>query len=383
MPIRHDTAECDVCQVISDNPGLTNTQLGYLADTSERSIRRHKTPLETTPPMANVPDQFFTDIPTEIVTSRGRSILTPDGWEKITYDPKKLALVKALEYDDIEKALADYRPPATAVSAKVSTEVLCIADLQVGKVASGGGSKELVDRVMKSVTAFEERVRVTRPGEILLLELGDLVENFSNLSTQRATNDLDMTLQIRIARRLLSEIVKRVAHLAPKVVLVSVPSNHGAVRIEGTKDFASNPNNDWGIEINHQLEEVFSNREGFEHVEFLRTEGHQESLTYTCLDGTVIGVVHGHQASNPTKISDWWKGQSHGRRHGLHLVDILFHGHYHHLSITQTGDERWIIGTPSSDGGSDWFVNKTGEVSTSGMLMLEVSNRNWVNPKIV
>ncbi len=376
----HKPADCEICSVLETHPTATNAEVKALGGGiwGERTIRRHR----NTPRLDDV-DAFF-NVPTSIITSRGKSTRLADGsWEKVTYRPQDEALLNALKYDDIEKALADYRPPATAVSAKVSTEVLCIADLQVGKVASGGGSKELVDRVMKSVTAFEERVRVTRPGEILLLELGDLVENFSNLSTQRATNDLDMTLQIRIARRLLSEIVKRVAHLAPKVVLVSVPSNHGAVRIEGTKDFASNPNNDWGIEINHQLEEVFSNREGFEHVEFLRTEGHQESLTYTCLDGTVIGVVHGHQASNPTKISDWWKGQSHGRRHGLHLADLLFHGHYHHLSITQTGDERWIIGTPSSDGGSDWFVNKTGEVSTSGMLMLEVSNRNWVNPKIV
>lgn len=376
----HKPADCEICSVLESHPTATNAEVKALGGGiwGERTIRRHR----NTPRLDDV-DPFFS-VPTAIVTSRGKSTRLPDGsWEKITYRPQDEALLNALQYDDIERALADYTPPTPLPTRNPVAEVLCIADLQVGKVSSGGGSMELVERVLRSVAAFEKRVQDTRPGEILLLELGDLVENFSNLSTQRATNDLDMTLQIRVARRLLTEIVKRVAHLAPKVVLVSVPSNHGAVRIEGTKDFASNPNNDWGIEINHQLEEVFSNREGFEHVQFLRTEGHQESLTYTCLDGTVIGVVHGHQASNPTKIGDWWKGQSHGRRHGLHLADILFHGHYHHLSVTQTGDERWIIGTPSSDGGSDWFVNKTGEVSTSGMLMLGVSDRNWTNPKIV
>ena len=34
--LRHDPASCEVCAVIQDNPTLTNTQLGYLAETSER-----------------------------------------------------------------------------------------------------------------------------------------------------------------------------------------------------------------------------------------------------------------------------------------------------------------------------------------------------------
>ena len=83
--MRHDPVSCEVCAVIQDNHTLTNTQLGYLAKTSERSIRRHKKPNLTPNPLPSTPEQFFTDVPTEIVTSRGRSIMTSDGWEKITY----------------------------------------------------------------------------------------------------------------------------------------------------------------------------------------------------------------------------------------------------------------------------------------------------------
>lgn len=381
--MRHNPDNCHVCSVIRDNSDLSNVAVAQLAHTTESSVRRHKIPMHD-PLLAK--DSFFTEIPEAIITSRGTSRRLSDGsWEKITYRPQDLALYEAAKYDDLEQAIAKF-PPAPNMEpegfGRGATEVLCLSDFQLGKTEANGGTKETVARVLRAVDRFVAKCQVSKPAEIFLFELGDVLENFDNTGTQRGTNDLDLTMQIRTARRLLLEVLYRVRDLAPRIVFVSIPSNHCSVRISGTKDLASTSNNDWGIEISHQLADCTSGREGWGHIEFVRTEGHDEALTVTTQDGTVIGAVHGHQANNHNKVGDWWRGQSHGRRNNLHNADLLLHGHYHNLSVSQSGDARWIIGTPSSDGGSSWFTNKTGESSVAGMAAFTVVNGMWHDLRI-
>lgn len=359
--------------------------IAALAQTSESSVRRHKTPISD---LLAAKDGFFTDIPEAIITSRGSSRRLSDGsWEKITYRPQDLARYEAAKYDDLERAIAEFRPPQSAFHKPKAggygpSESLCLSDFQLGKTEANGGTQATIARVLGGIERFSQQCWRTSPQELILFELGDVLEGFDNLATQRGTNDLDLTMQIRTARRLLLEILYRVRDLAPKITFVSVPSNHCGVRISGTKDFASTPNNDWGIEVSHQLEEVLADREEWSHVSFKRTEGFNTALTVTTLDGTVIGAFHGDDANNQNKVGDWWKGQSHGRRNNLHNADILLHGHFHNLSVAQSGDARWIIGTSSSDGGSSWFTNKTGESSLAGLTAFSVSDKMWSNLRI-
>lgn len=387
--LRHDPVSCEVCAVIQDNPTLTNTQLAYLADTSDRSIRRHKKPNPTPNPLPSTPEQFFTDVPTEIVTSRGRSILTPDGsWEKITYRPQDMAVYEAFTFDDVEKAIAGFVvPPAPTPIRGKHTAVLCLSDFQLGKVDENGGTPETLDRILRSVEAFCTSLRFNQPAHILMAELGDLIEGFDNTGTQRATNDQDLTTQIRTSRRLLIEIIMRVSKASPGtgITFLTVPSNHCQVRVPG-KDLASTPNNDWGVELNHQLEDVLHDRPEFAHVKFLRpANNHAEAVVFTTPCGVVVGAVHGHQSKSPDKVGTWWTGQSHGRRNGLHTADILLHGHYHSLRVSQSGDSRWVIGTPSADNGSAWFTNKTGETSVAGILAFDVQAGQvpWFNLRLL
>lgn len=383
--MRHNPTNCEVCSAIQNNPNLSNVAIARLAGTTEASVRRHKVPVSD---VLGTKDEFFTDIPEAIITSRGRSIRTPDGsWQKVTYRPQDLAMYESRTYDDLERALANYTPepapPEDPAQPYGATEVLCLADFQLGKVASNGGTQETVDRVLHAVDRFCDKVRRTHPIEILLFDLGDSLEGFDNVSSQRGTNDLDLTLQLRTVRRLFLEIIMRLAPLTPKLVFVSIPSNHCQVRVGGgNKDLASTPNNDWGIEVSHQLEDVLADRHEYRHVSLIRTGGHDEAITYTTHDGTVIGAVHGHQANKQEQVGNWWRGQSHGRRNNLHNADLLLFGHFHNLSVAQSGDARWAIGASSADGGSDWFTNKTGESSIAGMTAFSVSDGMWRDLRI-
>jgi len=369
--------DCPICAAI--DPSLSNVQNGNRLDVSEATIRRHRA--------ANQEIDSFFGIPNEIITSRGKTVRLVDGsYEKVTYSPAKAALLETLKYDDIEKAIGSFNfsRVVSKIDTKPQTFILCLADFQVGKAReAGGGTPELIERVMTSLHNGVERAKEEHPQEIVLLDLGDGIEGFSNTGSQAQTNDIDLTTQIRTFRRLMIEAIKLFAPLTPRLTYITVPSNHCQLRAPGGKDLASVPENDFGIEVSYQLEDVLKDRPEYSHVRFVRPAPYAEALTHRTVDGTILGAVHGHQAKSPEKIAEWWKGQSHGRRDGLESADILLHGHYHSARMQQSGDARWVFGAPTSDNGSQWFTNKTGETSQSGMLALNVSNGSWNNVEIL
>lgn len=372
--------DCATCASITYNdncnPSLSNVRLAAKIGTSEASIRRHRAAVDL-----NDVDPFF-DVPEAIITSRGTSRRLADGsWEKITYRPQDKAIYEALSYDDIERAIENYTPQVPELDYGPETAVLCVADLQVGKSDLLGGTPELIERVNRSFDAFEAYVLAYPVEHIVIGDLGDVIENFTNTNQQRETNDIDLTTQVRTARRLLLEAIKRFAPLAPTLTYVAVPSNHCQVRTGlGNKSAASTVQNDWGLEIAQQIGDVLreSDNPVFDGVTIAGPNQLEEALTVNA-SGTTLGFVHGHQSKDMGK---WWQGQSHGRRSNLHNADILLHGHWHHFSVNQSGDERWLIGAPTSDSGSAWFTQQTGETSTPGMLMFRTSNGMWRDIKI-
>lgn len=270
-------------------------------------------------------------------------------------------------------------PPAKRGTGR--TLVVCAADFQVGKVSYHGGTPELVERIQDSFDKSAARAAKGNYDEIVIADLGDIIENFFSVSSQRETNDVDLTGQVRIARRLFLYGIMTLAPHASKITVVSVPSNHGAVRID-FKSPAGNSHNDWGIEISYQLEDALRVNTSYDHVQFVRPEPLFESVAHLTSDGTELGFVHGHQAKSPDKIGDWWRNQDHGRQPTANS-DILLAGHYHSLRVYQSGNGRWVIVCPASDNGSDWFTNTTGESSIGGMLVFEVGSGMWYEMEIL
>jgi len=70
--------------------------------------------------------------------------------------------------------------------------VILWSDLQVGKVASRGGTAELLQRVSDTRARIIANVKQERPSKIVFCDVGDLIEGFSSTADmhQLATNDL-------------------------------------------------------------------------------------------------------------------------------------------------------------------------------------------------
>jgi len=379
-------SHCRLCERI--DPELTNTANADRLNVSEATIRRHKRASrkheeDLSMVVEDGEDHFF-GVPAEMITSRGKTVRLWDGsYEKITYNPNKALAATAFQYDDIERAIENYvytpDPPKNPTN---SAFIISMADLQVGKVDENGGTPELQERVMRSFHRAAERAKEFGCQEIVLIDAGDIIENFYNTSSQRETNDRHLTAQIRTARRLFWAGIELLAPITKRLTVISVPSNHASVRV-GPKAPAASPDNDFGIDLNYDLEERCAGRPEFAHVQFLRPSKFEEAVVYTTLDGTHVGVVHGHQAGAWHKVGEWWKGLSHGRRSGLDRADVLICGHWHQDTEYPSGDDRRVFISPTSDGGSSWYANLKGDTNGSGMLTLVVSEGRWSDKKVV
>lgn len=290
--------------------------------------------------------------------------------------------VPKLDPNELREAIESFVfIPSEVSPANGQAFVVAPSDMQIGKTDYNGGTPETVQRVMESFSKAETFAKENSFAEIVIAELGDPLENFYSTSSQEQTNDLDLTGQIRTTRRLLLEGIKMLAPYAPKLTYAAVPSNHGSVR-KGFKAAAGDNHNDWGLEISHQLEDALSFNDAFKHVQFVRPEHLQESLNYTTVSGTRLGMVHGHQTGGADKIGLWWAKQDHGRMPTAES-DILMAGHWHSFRVYHSGNARWVMVSPAQDVGSSWFSNIAGERSETGFLSFVTANGMWDELRIL
>src|SRR5690606_38493509 len=84
------------------------------------------------------------------------------------------------------------RPRVKATPADRVT-VVVLADAQIGKTGSRGGTPELVDRLVEKQTKLAAHLKTRNPAGTVLVEAGDLFENFESGGNPMFTNDLSLT----------------------------------------------------------------------------------------------------------------------------------------------------------------------------------------------
>lgn len=367
--------------LLPEDQRVSNVELAARFNTSESSVRRHRAKLKRrgAPDMGH--DAFFNDVPVDAILQRGKTIRLPDGsYEKITWKPgyAEMAEAKRLSYEDLTHVFHEPILPKPTKVSDASTKVVCLADFQLGKRGSGGGTEDTVRLVRRAVKDIADDIRFRGPYKrIILADVGDSTEGFWNVASQAQTNDLSLTDQIRTVQRLYAEALHALTPLCESLYYVAVPSNHCAVRTGPGKNSRANaPDDDFGIMISKNIEDIIAGRHGYGHVTFHRPEKWEEAVTVDAADGTRIGFTHGHLAGQQSKVPSWFRDLAFGRRSGLYDARILVHGHWHNFAVSQAGDARWIISCPSADRGSDWWTNLSGDSTKPAILTFEAQGGN-------
>jgi hypothetical protein len=367
--------------LLPEEQRASNVELAERFNTSESSVRRHRAKLKRRGAADEGHDAFFNDVPVGAITQRGKTIRLPDGsYEKITWKPGAVEMAEAsrLSYDDLTPVFQEPLLPKPVKVVDDSTKIVCLADFQIGKVGSGGGTEDTVRLVRRAIKDVADDIRFRGPYKrIILADVGDSTEGFWNVASQAQTNDLSLTDQIRVVQRLYAEALRLLATLCESLYYVAVPSNHCAVRTGiGKNSRANAPADDFGIMISKNIEDIIAGRPGYEHVTFRRPEKWEEAVTVDAADGTRIGFTHGHLAGQQSKVPSWFRDLAFGRRSGLYDARILVHGHWHNFAVSQAGDARWIISCPSADRGSDWWTNLSGDSTKPAILTFEAQGGN-------
>jgi hypothetical protein len=253
------------------------------------------------------------------------------------------------------------------------TLVVCWADIQTGKVDHLGNTSDLLIRLDEKRALLEQHLKRNPVSGIVVADVGDIVEGIENTSSQLATNDLSLMDQVDIAATEFWKTIRTCAKYAPVDVL-SIPSNHAQLR--RGKGLIGKPTDDWGLHISRRLERM--NEEAGLPVTFHRPADWHETLVFD-VRGTRLGLAHGHQASAPSRVTEWWAKMTHA---GVMECDVLLTGHYHFPSIrpsgrNMAGRSRWHLQAPTLDNGSAWVANTMGEDGDPGLMTFVIDDRGF------
>ena len=253
--------------------------------------------------------------------------------------------------------------------------VVALADVQAGKTGSRGGTPELIDRLNEKRSKLEAHLKRVRPQSTVLVEVGDLFENFESGGGPMFTNDLSLAQQMDLTATEMYRFIE-VMHRHGHVDVAGVPSNHTSWR--RGKSELGRPGDDLGLFVHRQVAKVTAaaNMD----VEWTLPAEYDESVIIDIL-GTRVGVTHGHRAPR-NKMIDWWAKQHHGGQ-PVGSADVLITGHFHSLIVMPTGrnpyngrSKVWLQ-CPTLDNGSDWFRNIAGEDSDPGLLVFDITENGF------
>ncbi|MBT2484845.1 MULTISPECIES: hypothetical protein [unclassified Microbacterium] len=295
---------------------------------------------------------------------------------KISAWPKTgIAMAEALPLEQLyaeARRIAESVTPVLRGPASGRSTVVVVADWQIGKTGRRGGTPELLARLTEARRKVDEELAKRAPESVLILDGGDGIEGFESGGNPMFTNDLSLPDQIACYATELLKFVHVAKDHVDDIEVGVVSSNHAAWR--HGKQNLGNPSDDWGIHAHKRVQQA-AEIAGIDATWHFPAE-FDESL---CVDfaGTPIGLVHGNQFA-PGKAIDWWQGQTFGDQ-AVTRADVMVTAHYHSFGAGVAGQnpftkrERFWVGAPTLDSGSDWYRNVKGRDSLPGTLIFDVT----------
>jgi hypothetical protein len=300
------------------------------------------------------------------------------GGDTVIYRQYKAAIRRRTNADadvqELIKLVQRWKPRRRQLEADTGSCFVVVAtDWQIG---GEGGTERTVNRLLSTLDDIERRAKqAVKDGatHLLVPALGDLVEGvFGMYPAQPFTVDLDLSGQVRVARRVLLAWLKRLVPLFSHVTVVGIAGNHGR---RGQK-VETNYDDNADIDVVEGLAEVCAESDWGQHIEFVIPRETLVSLVPIC--GTNILLAHGDQVRGSSdKLRAWWKEVSFTRFGDSDLGDILIVGHRHHLRIEEVASHRWLMQAPAMDNGSRWYAEIGGGTSNSGVLTFSTSGASW------
>lgn len=296
----------------------------------------------------------------------------PNGEWRVSYYFKHRPKTASLDLPALYAASEKKRPAKIAPVSKDRTPVVCVSDVQAGKTAHRGGTPELLERLTEKRQLLDARLKKMRPESLVLIEGGDLFENFESGGNPMFTNDLSLSQQMDLAGTEIFKFVELMAKYG-HVDVLCVTSNHTAWR-RGKQELGR-PQDDLGIFVHKQVEKIA--KAAKLDATWHYPADYDESVVLD-VRGTVLGLVHGNQY-NVGGAPLWWSKQQHGGQ-PIGAADILLGGHYHHLTVLPTGrnpytgKSKYFLQMPTLDNGSDWFRLRSGDDSDPGMLVFDITD---------
>lgn len=258
--------------------------------------------------------------------------------------------------------------------------VIMLSDFQLGKVDHRGNHERAVLSIFESYLRIENKLKQLKPEQVIIAELGDIVEGFSNKADmqQLYSNSLSIMQQVDLGITLIWDLIKRISKYAPNITYATVASNHCQFRVN--KQQVGMPGqDDWGVFIAKQVDKLA--KETQTSVRVLIPEPSDESLALDVFGDQfhVLGLWHGHQSPRPEQVPDFWVKQAFGRQ-PIHAASIGLTGHFHHLRVQElgahnNGGSRFWIQAKTMDTGSNWWRLNSGSESTPGIVCFELESK--------
>ena len=288
-----------------------------------------------------------------------------------------------LDVEELLKGITKLKPPKKQQkSVDDKALIICPSDLQIGK-ADGDGTEGTIRRILESWERIVAYAKAVKPSCIYVVGMGDLVENCDgHYGQQTFTVELDRRSQVRVVRRLLRDLVVDLSRLGIPMVVSGIAGNHGENRKNG-KSFTTPADNDDVAVFEMVAEALQLAGEAFDHVSFYIPDDRLTAMFD--IMGKRVGFAHGHIASAGAtpqqKQQNWWKNHAF-MQSPIGDSDYLVTAHYHHLSVVDHGP-RVHFQCPAMDGGSRWWEERGGGISSTGILSFTVSESGWDNLKVL